>query len=110
MQNRQKPPLKLPKGARLIEDGAGIILGLAHPARQEPCFVAFEYWQRGLPEIVPARWRPDEAWAYVGDRWVAVDPSDVGVNGRLLTRAVYVQLFGPLPPLPGTAFAAVTQT
>jgi hypothetical protein len=106
MQNRQKRPLKLPKGARLIEDGASIVLGLAHAADQEPRYVAFEYWQRGLPEIVPARWRPDEAWAYVGDRWVAVDPTDAGVNGRLLARAAYEQLFGPLPPLPSNAFSA----
>lgn len=104
MQKRRKGQLKLPKGARLVEDGASVVLRLAHPAKQEPRYAAFEYWRGDLPEIVPARWQPDEAWAYVGDRWVQVDPTDVGVNGRLLTRAAYVQPFGQLPPLPATAF------
>jgi hypothetical protein len=37
---------------------------------------------------------------------VAVDPTDAGVNGRLLAWAAYEQLFGPLPPLPSNAFSA----
>ena len=67
-------------------------------------YAAYEHWANGEFEIVPARWRPGEAWGYIKGQWVPIDSTDVGMNARLLSRSAFRRRFGDLPALPAHAF------
>ena len=45
-----------------------------------------------------------EAWVFSGGKWSWANPIDVGHNGRVLSPDEFGKRFGPLPPLPKTAF------
>lgn len=53
----------------------------------------------------PVRWLGWEAWIY--DRsnvWRETNAGDVAAQGNLLSEREFHQIFGPLPPLPPSAF------
>jgi hypothetical protein len=43
--------------------------------------------------IVPLRYRPGEAWAFIDGAWTEVDSAEAAMNARLLDKASYHKIF-----------------
>ena len=51
------------------------------------------------------RYTDDEAWLLVdGKKWVQIEPVFAVIHADRLTKQAYLRTFGPVPPLPKTAF------
>jgi len=47
---------------------------------------------------------PGEAWAFSEGAWKRVDSTDVGMNGRVMSKEAFGAMFPSLPALSSNAF------
>jgi hypothetical protein len=57
-----------------------------------------------IADVLPVRWAPGEAWAFIDGDWKRVDSSDVGFKGREIDEEFFASSFGTLKALPAIAF------
>ena len=51
------------------------------------------------------RYTHDEAWVLVNGQWRQIEPVFARIKAKRLTKQAYFDAFGPVPPLPKTAFS-----
>ena len=50
----------------------------------------------------PFVWAPGKAWLLVDGSWRPANSSEIGMDGRVLSKAAFAAKFPALPPLPHT--------
>jgi hypothetical protein len=58
----------------------------------------------GVVDGDPSVWGPGEAWVFSSGAWARGHSSEIGMDGRVLSKAAFDAKFPSLPPLPSNAF------